>query len=147
MTLCFHIFISECCLKNNFLVFLRFVCKPTLVVERWTCTLRFKSLPKVWRAVKIAGTTSSLRARVIMQSAANLVIWFNNSLLSQNKSQSSDGIVNVICCHSVLGKILFCLAIHVAVAFLPHEEHSLDLQVWGIIFMLSHLSLEHLYFL
>lgn len=76
-----------------------------------------------------------------MKSAANLVIRFNNYLLSENNFQSSDGIINVIRFHSVLGKILFCLVIHIAVTFLLYEEDSFNLHAGGIIFLLSHLTL------
>ncbi len=48
----------------------------------------------------------------------------------QKQSQRVEGMVNVMCCHTVLGKIAICCCIHTSVSFLPHDEQLLALQVW-----------------
>jgi hypothetical protein len=75
------------------------------------------------------GSDFFLRAIALMQSAARLAIALNNFLLSQKKFQSSEGMVNVICCHDVFGSMSYCFWIQTSVAFFPQDEQPLLLQV------------------
>ena len=45
------------------------------------------------------------------------------------KTQSSEGIVKVICCQVVLGRVFRLFLIQMSVAFLPQEGQNLDLQL------------------
>ena len=80
-------------------------------------------------AIKIPGVTPFLLAIFLMQLAAILAIRLSSSRLVQKKSHNSEGMVKVICCHDVLGKTSNCFCIQISVAFFPHEEQALDLQV------------------
>lgn len=103
--------------KNKVFQVLELLTMLPLVVDRCICTFLFRSLPKVWMAVKMPGTTLWFWARVLTDSAAKALISFSKNLLSQNKSQSSEGIVKVMCCQEVSGKMLFCLKIQSSIFF------------------------------
>ena len=116
------------------------------MVDKCTWTFRFKSCPNVCSAVNIPTVKPLEFANDKIVLAANFVMIFNKSLLSQNKTQSLSGIVKVICCHSVFGNILCCLLIHISVCFFPQEEQAFDLHVKGTITVWSQSLFEHLYF-
>ena len=79
------------------------------------------------------------------QLAAIIAMQFSKNLLHQKKSHNTDGIVKVMCCHAVIGKVLFVFSIQISVAFLPQDEQALVLHVWVIFFVKVHSGLEQLY--
>src|SRR3990167_2399162 len=99
------------------------------------CTFRFKSRPKVWIAIKMPGVTFFLLAIFLIQLAAGFAIALSNGRLSQKKSHNSEGIVKVMCCQEVRGKIACCFSIQISVAFFPQDEQALFLQLKIICFM------------
>ncbi len=73
-------------------------------------------------------------ATVCMALAAMALSGFNNSRLSKKNAQSSQGIVKVICCHSVSGSKARCFSIHWSVSFFPQVLQKRDLQPMQIFF-------------
>jgi len=96
-------------------------------------------------AAKIAGKIPFFLERVNKQLAAMDGILLSNLRLSQKKLHNSHGIVKVICCQDVFGRIWFCLSIQISVAFLPQEEHALDLQVKVTYFTCGQFGFEQWY--
>ena len=118
---------------------------PPVVTERCMCTFRLRSRPKVWMAMKIAGVTPFESAILCTERAARIPILLSKKRFHQKKSHSSEGMVKVICCQVVLGRIPFCFLIQSSVAFFPQDEQAFDLQEWGIRFTWVHLGLEQWY--
>ena len=90
---------------------------------------RFKSRPKVCMAKKIPGENPFCFESLFMIFAAMAGTLFIRERLNQKKTQNSSGMVNVICCQVVLGRVLNLVLIQLSVAFLPQDEQNLDLHV------------------
>ena len=111
------------------------ILSPPTVVERWICGFRFKSLPKVWMAIKMPGRKFFSAESVFIISAAMAGILLVRYRLYQKNGQRRSSIVKVMCCHLVLGRVSNWVLIQTSVAFLPQEEQNFDLQEWGIFFL------------
>ena len=79
-------------------------------------------------AKNIPGKKWSFAANSFMMFAAIGGTFFIRERLTRKKSHNTLGMVKVICCHLVLGRVLKAFLIQLSVAFLPHDEQNRDLQ-------------------
>ena len=124
-----------------------FLDRPPIVTDKWTCGFHLRSCPKVWIAVNMPTVMPLFLASFWMTSAAALAYSFSRSLWDSKNPQYSEGIVKVMCCHSQSGRVAFCFWIQISVAFLPHVEQNLLLQLKVTYWIWSQSVFEQQYFL